>query len=141
MEDVFVLRVERRGLPDCGDGVNFIKLADVPEQRGGVQLKVVVFLLVLINEPDFLLESGDSRFTSRLDDFPGRVNFFGFGLLLLFTELSLIHSPQNGNRLLQLLVRLILSRYGNDEKKNGAEECYRSIVGDWVHWLDSFQIR
>src|SRR5215831_16367395 len=141
MEDILVLRVERGGFPYCGDGLNFIKLADGPEQRGGVQLKVIVFLLVLIDEPDFLLESGDSGFARRLDDFPGRVNLFGFGLLLLFTELSLVHSPQNGNRLLQLLVRLVLSSYGNDEKKNGAEECYRSLVGDWIHWLDSFQIR
>src|SRR5262245_9048240 len=140
MEDVFILRVERRGFPNGGDGVDFIKLADIPEQRGGVQLKEVVFLLVLINEPDFLLQSGDSRFTCRLDDSPGGVNFFGFGLLLLFTELSLIHSPQNCNCLLQLLVRLILSRRGNDEKKNGSEEYYRSHFGDWIHWLDSFQI-
>src|SRR5215475_15738595 len=140
MEDVFVLRVERRGFPYGGDGGDFIKLADVPEQRGGVQLKVVVFLLVLINEADFLFQSDDSRFTRRLDDFPGRVNLFGFSYPLLFTELSLIHSPQNGDRLLQLLVRLILSHYGNDEKKNGAEEYYRSHFGDWIHWLDSFQI-
>src|SRR5262245_35766596 len=140
MEDVFILRVERRGFPNGGDGVDFIKLADIPEQRGGVQLKEVVFLLVLINEPDFLLQSGDSRFTRRLDDSPGRVNLFGFGLPLLFTELSLVHSPQNGDRLLQLLVRIILGRYGNDEKKQGAEECYPSLVGDWIHWFDSFQI-
>src|SRR5215475_5405691 len=67
VEDVFVLRVERRGFPYGGDGVDFIKLADVPKQRGGVQLKVVVFLLVLINEPDFFLQSGDSPFTRSLD--------------------------------------------------------------------------
>src|SRR5262249_21373788 len=62
-------------------------------------------------------------------------------LLLLFTELSNIYSSQKGDRLLQFLARLILSCYVNDKEKNGAEECYRSIFRDWIHWLYSFQNR